>query len=75
MTRTAALVRAIREELERRRTDDIDGDMGLRSVTLVVSFDQKTGAPREILFRKESRAGIRQVPIALSKKMSEYKVG
>ena len=48
--------------------------MGLHSVTLVVSFDQKTGAPREILFRKESRAGIRQVPIAMGNKVSEYKV-
>lgn len=51
-TRTDAIIAAIRRDLEGRRAE-LDGDKGLRSITLLVRVNERTGMPLRVLFRKE----------------------
>lgn len=53
-SRTDALMAAITAEIEARRAQ-IDGDDGLVTVGVIVKLDEKTGAPRQIIWRPESQ--------------------
>jgi hypothetical protein len=66
MTRTDALLLAITAELEARRTQ-IDGDDGLCTVGLIVKLDEKTGAPRQIIWRPESQRRVGRQVVRLAK--------
>lgn len=52
MNKSEAILRAVAEELKRRR-DHIDGSMGLRTVTITVKLDGKTGVPRAIEYASQ----------------------
>lgn len=63
MSRTDAIKAALLAELEARR-GQIDGDEGLVTIGLIVKLDEKTGAPRQIIWRPESqrRVGRQEMP-------------
>jgi hypothetical protein len=63
MTRTDALLAA---ELEARRAQ-IDADDGLCTIGLIVKLDEKTGAPRQIIWRPESQRRIGRGEVRLEK--------
>ena len=66
MTRTDALKAAIDAELEARR-GQIDADDGLCTVGLIVKLDEKTGAPRQIIWRPESQRRVGRQEIRADK--------
>ena len=51
-TLTDAILLAIHRDLEGRRAE-LDGDRGLRSITLLVHINERTRQPRRVVFRKE----------------------
>lgn len=57
MTRSDAILAAVKAELELRRVD-LDADTTLEAVTIVVKFDARDCWPRRILFRTESSRGV-----------------
>ncbi len=53
--RADALLAALAAAVERHRAA-IDGDPTLHQVTVVVTLDRRSGLPREVIWRPESRA-------------------
>ncbi len=52
MSKTDAILAAVAHELEARR-GAIDGDPGLRAVTLTVTLHGQTGQPTRVIFRPD----------------------
>lgn len=53
MTRTDRIKAAITDELEQRR-GELDAERGLKSVTLTIKIDCKSGRPWSVAFAKEA---------------------
>jgi len=52
---TGIITEAITAELG-RRSAEIDATTGLRCITLIVQLNERTGKPRTVLFRSESKS-------------------
>lgn len=61
-----ALLAAVAAEIEGRR-GQIDGDDGLCTVGIIVKLDEKTGAPRQIIWRPESQRKVGRQEIRVDK--------
>jgi hypothetical protein len=57
VTQTDDIMAAVTSEVERRRAA-IDLDRNLRSMTIVVEMNERTGDPRRVLIRTESSGAI-----------------
>ncbi|KKM01476.1 hypothetical protein LCGC14_1794070 [marine sediment metagenome] len=58
MNRTEAVLGAIRAELERHR-QELDSSRGLRAISLIVGFDEKSGELRNVIYRLEEKTNLR----------------
>lgn len=57
MSRTDRILAAIRDELERRRNEVEDASI-VRSVSVIVSMNERTGQPDMIICRVETKRAI-----------------
>ena len=58
VNRSEAILHAIRTELERHR-QELDASRGLRAISLIVGFDERSGELRNVIYRLEEKTNLR----------------